>query len=136
MRLMETDHNPSPDTGVRITCWMSLYGTLLGALLLLACAGALFFGLSQTLAWTIGAPGILLLGIGRAADHLLSTKLCEICDEPMLWGQQRRKNVNLGDVLGLPVVKAVHRGAMTGRLKCLSCGHEEGRRNETIHFEP
>ncbi|WP_135213426.1 hypothetical protein [Vitreimonas flagellata] len=134
MSLMETDHNPSQDTGVRITFWLSLYGTLLGALLLLACAGVLLFGLSHTLPWTIGAPGILLLGTGRAADHLLNTKLCDICDEPMLWGQQRRKSVNLGDVLGLPLVKAVHRGAMTGLLKCLSCGDEDGRRGETIHF--
>jgi hypothetical protein len=131
--------NPrSRDAGSRVVCvllvivWWSPV-----ALISVAIAG--WAGLPWSIALGILVPiaafSFFMLRIGR---YSLEEKQCEVCGEsmfPILLAMPPR-SPHARPMFGSSVVRVIYDCATSGRIRCVWCGHEDGRRDESFTIKP
>lgn len=133
---MATEDNTHTNRGAQVACWISLLAAPIGIVLLML--GVLAQTLNVQDGLTLGVVAALVAGgLSQIVTLNLAGLQCEMCNEhlfPMIW--PKRSQWRAAPLCGSPTLGVKYQCATTGRLQCMWCGHEDGKRRETIRMAP
>jgi hypothetical protein len=116
---------------------MALFGGWACLALLLAAIAAIAFGWPRIIALIGFMLAVLVSGAQRFARSLLQSRQCEICGASLLpLLPPADGELSVPKRWGSPATHVLYQCATRGRLQCMSCGHEDGRRDESFRIRP